>query len=153
MTVLQHYKLLGVCCLIARFCLTWALSFCIYQPPVAAVNSLTRQINKKLIALMFSSPRECSLLDASLCTRGASQKVFTLQQTFKCNGKPNCHYLLLISALIFITTTNKLHGLSPRANYTDRPTAACRRRDCQLLRIEGATWSAWRIPLAVFSVF
>jgi hypothetical protein len=38
--------------------------------------------------------------------------------------------------------TNKLHGLSPRANYTDRTTAACRRRDYQLLRKEGATWSA-----------
>jgi hypothetical protein len=37
---------------------------------------------------------------------------------------------------------NKLHGLSPRANYTDRATAACRRIYCQLLRIEGATWSA-----------
>jgi hypothetical protein len=36
----------------------------------------------------------------------------------------------------------KLHGLSPRANYIDRATAACRRSDCQLLRIEGATWSA-----------
>jgi hypothetical protein len=35
--------------------------------------------------------------------------------------------------------TNKLHGLSPRVNYTDRATAACRRSDCQLLRIEGAT--------------
>jgi hypothetical protein len=30
----------------------------------------------------------------------------------------------------------KLHGLSPRAYYTDRVTAACRRSDCQLLRIE-----------------
>jgi hypothetical protein len=28
----------------------------------------------------------------------------------------------------------KNHGLSPRANYTDRATAACRRSDCQLLR-------------------
>jgi hypothetical protein len=37
---------------------------------------------------------------------------------------------------------NKLHCLSPRANYTDLATAACRRSDCQLLRIEGATWSA-----------
>jgi hypothetical protein len=37
---------------------------------------------------------------------------------------------------------NKLHGLSLRANYTDRVTAACRRNDCQLLRIKGATWSA-----------
>jgi hypothetical protein len=36
----------------------------------------------------------------------------------------------------------KLHGLSPRPIYTDRATAACRRSDCQLLRIEGATWSA-----------
>jgi hypothetical protein len=31
----------------------------------------------------------------------------------------------------------KLHGLSPRTNYTDRATAACRRSDCQLVRIEG----------------
>jgi hypothetical protein len=46
----------------------------------------------------------------------------------------------------------KLHGLSSRANYTDRATAACRRSDCQLLQIEGATWSAWRIATAVFSV-
>jgi hypothetical protein len=38
--------------------------------------------------------------------------------------------------------TNKLHGLSPRVNYTNRATAACRRSDCQLLRIKGATWSA-----------
>jgi hypothetical protein len=36
-------------------------------------------------------------------------------------------------------TLKELHGLSPRANYTDRATAACRRSDCQLLRIEGAT--------------
>jgi hypothetical protein len=33
----------------------------------------------------------------------------------------------------------KLHDLSPLANYTDRATAASRRSDCQLLRIEGAT--------------
>jgi hypothetical protein len=32
-----------------------------------------------------------------------------------------------------------LHGLRPRANYTDRATTACRQSDCQLLRIEGAT--------------
>jgi hypothetical protein len=40
-----------------------------------------------------------------------------------------------------------LHGLSPRA------TAACRRSYCQVLLIESATSSAWRIPTAVFSVF
>jgi hypothetical protein len=31
----------------------------------------------------------------------------------------------------------KLHGLSPRANYTDRATTDCQRSDCKLLRIEG----------------
>jgi hypothetical protein len=41
-----------------------------------------------------------------------------------------------------IYSKTKLHGLSPRANYNDRATAACWRSDCQLLRIEGATWSA-----------
>jgi hypothetical protein len=50
------------------------------------------------------------------------------------------------ASCIFIAQINyrlkKLHGLSPRANYTDRATAACRRSDCQLLRKEGATWSA-----------
>jgi hypothetical protein len=32
---------------------------------------------------------------------------------------------------------NKLHGLSPRANYTDRAIAACRRSDCQLFADKG----------------
>jgi hypothetical protein len=54
---------------------------------------------------------------------------------------------------IKIKKNKKIHGLSPRANYTDRATATCRRRDCQLVRIEGATWSAWRIPPAVFLGF
>jgi hypothetical protein len=34
-------------------------------------------------------------------------------------------------------TKNKLLGLSPRANYTDRATAVSQRSDCQLLRIKG----------------
>jgi hypothetical protein len=42
----------------------------------------------------------------------------------------------------YTDTKTKLHGLSPRANYTDRATAACRRSDCQLVRIEGAMRSA-----------
>jgi hypothetical protein len=33
--------------------------------------------------------------------------------------------------------TNKLHALSPRANYTDRETVACRRSDCQLFGDKG----------------
>jgi hypothetical protein len=34
-------------------------------------------------------------------------------------------------------TKKKLHGLSPRANYTDRATAACRRSDCLLFADRG----------------
>jgi hypothetical protein len=34
----------------------------------------------------------------------------------------------------------KLRGLSPRAKYSDRATAACRRSYYQLLRIEGAQY-------------
>jgi putative ribosome biogenesis GTPase RsgA len=33
--------------------------------------------------------------------------------------------------LMYKTKKTKLHGLSPRANYADRATAACRRSDCQ----------------------
>jgi hypothetical protein len=45
--------------------------------------------------------------------------------------------------------TTKLRSFSPQAYYTYRATAACRRRQCQLLRIEGVAWSAQRIPTAV----
>jgi hypothetical protein len=55
--------------------------------------------------------------------------------------RPDLLWLTLNLALI-IQSLKKLHGLSPRANYTDRATATCRRSDCQLVRIEGATWSA-----------
>jgi hypothetical protein len=48
----------------------------------------------------------------------------------------------MIDALKIGIKKTKLRGLSPRANYTDRATAACRRSDCQLLRIKDATWSA-----------
>jgi hypothetical protein len=47
----------------------------------------------------------------------------------------------------------KLSDLSPRANYTDRATAAFRLILVSNLLTEAATWSAWRIPTAVFSVF
>jgi hypothetical protein len=47
----------------------------------------------------------------------------------------------------------KLRGLGLQANYTDWETADCWQSYCQLLQIEGATWSVWRIPAAVFSDF
>jgi hypothetical protein len=46
-----------------------------------------------------------------------------------------------LSTTVYLThlSLKKLRRLSPRANYTDRAPAACRRSQ---LRIEGATWSA-----------
>jgi hypothetical protein len=48
----------------------------------------------------------------------------------------------------------KLRGLSPRVNYTDRTNdRLLSAKLVPTLRIEGATWSAWRIPTAVFTNF
>jgi hypothetical protein len=50
--------------------------------------------------------------------------------------------LLCLNQYTYAIWNKKIYGLSPRANYTDRATAACQCSDSQLLRIEGATWSA-----------
>jgi hypothetical protein len=41
---------------------------------------------------------------------------------------PTIQYIGLLETWVS-KTKKKLHGLSPRANYTDRATAACRRSD------------------------
>jgi hypothetical protein len=50
-----------------------------------------------------------------------------------------CHGWCLHILNVIVAYKKKLHCLSPRVNYTDRATAACRRSDSQLVRIEGAT--------------
>jgi hypothetical protein len=72
-----------------------------------------------------------------------------------CPEEVGNRYLQTLLPTYYIVELKKknLRGLSPRANYTDRATAACRRSDCQLVRIEGARWSGWRIPPAVFLGF
>jgi hypothetical protein len=81
---------------------------------------------------------------------------FVITRPYMVNRVSWCNHIgmcLGAKYLKMFPLTIKLHGLSPRANYTKRATAACRRSDCQLLRIEDATWSAWWILTAVFSVF
>jgi hypothetical protein len=57
------------------------------------------------------------------------------------NCSPNCNSNFYpTNNLITPTLKLTLNGLSPRA------TAACRRSQCQLLRIESVAWSARRIP-------
>jgi hypothetical protein len=45
--------------------------------------------------------------------------------------------LLKVRLVTLSIKKKKLHGLSPRANYTDRATATCRRNDCQLFADRG----------------
>jgi hypothetical protein len=44
---------------------------------------------------------------------------------------------VLLVGKSLLTNKKKLHGLSPRANYTDRATAACQRSWCQLFADRG----------------
>jgi hypothetical protein len=66
-------------------------------------------------------------------------------------SEPAIYRLFTSEVPNLIPISLSLGGLSPWANYTERATATCRRNQCQPLRIKGTTWSAWRIPTAVFS--
>jgi hypothetical protein len=55
-----------------------------------------------------------------------------------CVSCPECHLNI---------KTNKARGLSPRANYTDRATAAYQRSKCRRLRIEGCRVVSAAVPL------
>jgi hypothetical protein len=44
----------------------------------------------------------------------------------------NIYFYSILGYLFILKNLTKLHGLSLRANYTDRATADCRRSDCQL---------------------
>jgi hypothetical protein len=58
-------------------------------------------------------------------------------------------HVLWNTLCILMITKTKLRGFGPRANYTDRATAACWRSYCQILRTEGVAWSAQWIPTVV----
>jgi hypothetical protein len=124
-------------------CLWWhCMSLCI---PLYAV------LDTSCVRVLYRNIRSSSVLSCSSILQ--SSAVFA--------GNATCKWIVVFRFLClnlsniswFKTNKTKLHGLNPRTNYTDRATAACRRSDCQLLWIKGATWSAWRIPSAVFSVF
>jgi hypothetical protein len=83
--------------------------------------------------LVFQSSVRSAVGDVYSCVHPAESKPTNIYGQF--------FPVLEVSAKL----KTKLHGLSPRANYTDRATAACQRSDCQLLRIEGAKWSACQV--------
>jgi hypothetical protein len=83
-------------------------------------------------------------------TKWFHQMVFTNQMIWRAERPCNCYFRL--RNILGIADKTQLRGLSPRAKYTDRATD-CRRSYCQLLWIEGAAWSARRIPTAILSAF
>jgi hypothetical protein len=64
-----------------------------------------------------------------------------IQTWFLTEDEAFCTQLMAVVSLGNVTlctkTKLKLHGLSPRANYTNRATAACRRSDCQFFADTG----------------
>jgi hypothetical protein len=54
-----------------------------------------------------------------------------------CYHLPIWIYNSLVDIVYLLTILKKTLWLSPRANYTDRATAACRRSDCQLFADRG----------------
>jgi hypothetical protein len=70
------------------------------------------------------------------------QTALQLRSAHETKGNVMSDLSRTVHVYIYIYIFFFIRGLSPRANYKDRATAACRRIYCQLLRIEGATWSA-----------
>jgi hypothetical protein len=69
------------------------------------------------------------------------RNLFLLQEIFGAYVELGLFRIETIAPAIFVASgvchntskgEKKLRGLSPRANYIDRATAACRRNDCQL---------------------
>jgi hypothetical protein len=92
-----------------------------------------------ITAIRVTSPTNffCLILFLHIVVRLHAKNVWVLRKTFTV-----CVIYCFVPIIILCLKLKlklKLHGLSPRANYTGRATAACRRSDCQLLRIEGAT--------------
>jgi hypothetical protein len=83
-------------------------------------------------------------------SRSGTRASPVLRFTFR--EKP-CNSVFSHLILIFKLKSKQLNSLvwvRERTISTYRETAACRRSQCQLLRIDGATWSAWR-PLPPYS--
>jgi hypothetical protein len=67
-------------------------------------------------------------------------------QQSRCFPPVICKLKHQVSKTLYFLKKKKLHGLSPRANYTDRAIAACRRSDCQLFVDRGCLVVSVRDP-------
>jgi hypothetical protein len=125
---LVSWRLLVLFCVICRRCTKWTHKKEGMSLPISRLGSFLKLLNRFRLNFSFNIQINIVIIQS-------------------------LPILILYRSSFTWRWLKKIHGLSPRVNYTDRETAACRRSDCQLLRIKGATWSAWRIPTAVFPVF
>jgi hypothetical protein len=86
------------------------------------------------------------------CILAALFFIFNCSLIWKMHKIRICYYFKIFMSPAVVKQKTKNSMIWVRERTTDRATAACRRSDCQLVRIEGATWSAWRLPPAVFPV-
>jgi hypothetical protein len=80
----------------------------------------------------------CTLKFRAVRHKATSCTIVTAASLLRCTAmlSGSHHRFGATSSLHPPKRRQKLHGLSPRANYTDPATAACRRSDCQLLRTD-----------------
>jgi hypothetical protein len=146
----------------SQFCLVPAPVYCMLPRPICWRSHVSkRQMTMNVLHGVPSQKTDFSMANAMIASYlpyigindwTNSMELSTARETTICEANrtfPSILWNLKPDQYL----KKKLPGLSPRANYTDRATAVCQRSDCQLLRIEGATWSACRIPTAVYSVF
>jgi hypothetical protein len=98
------------------------------------------------LGVVSFTPRTLYPLDRRL---GGKPK--PIRKTWRRENCCPCLYLNIDKGHEAKLTKTKLRGLSPRANYTVRATAARRQSDCQLLRIEGGQRDGSLRPYSRFS--
>jgi hypothetical protein len=132
---------------------TWGLRMRNHWNPITLLLSVRKggliyNTSTKITKFEIPMPVKISIIDCSVISKLRCWKAGTsccIAQVKICSSCLSKRRSVQISA--WTPKTPKLHGLSPRANYTDRATAACRRSDCQLVRIEDAMLSARPGPL------
>jgi hypothetical protein len=83
-------------------------------------------------------------------------KMEIAESSKRCSPFVKLHGYIFQKAVIItlkLTDKNKLRGFCPRAIYTDRSNAACRRSYCQRLRIKGCRLVNAADPLQPQSLF
>jgi hypothetical protein len=111
---------------------------------VAEVNKLPGPLPTQSIFVLLCNTELIGLYTVLYCSillhcgLALTVSEFRILKFLKFSVVSSCMFLFTtLIAIFYNQCKKKLHGLSPRANYTDRATAACRRSNCQLFADRG----------------